>query len=69
MFPSLYGVQKKCWAMTCHKSEKYFSFLVGAEKFATMTTEEMASEEMKKTREMFTKEGILEHQMSIQEGF
>lgn len=33
-----------------------------------MTTEEMASEEMKKTREMFTKEGILEHQMSVQEG-
>ncbi|CAK5066649.1 unnamed protein product [Meloidogyne enterolobii] len=48
--------------------ENVLTGAVGAEKFATMTTEEMASEEMKKTREMFTKEGILEHQMSIQEG-
>ncbi|KAF7638131.1 hypothetical protein Mgra_00002359 [Meloidogyne graminicola] len=48
--------------------ENVLTGAVSAEKFATMTTEEMASEEMKKTREMFTKEGILEHQMSVQEG-
>jgi transcription elongation factor S-II len=48
--------------------ENVLTGAVSAEKFATMTTEEMASEEMKKTREAFTKESILEHQMSVQEG-
>jgi transcription elongation factor S-II len=32
------------------------------EKFAVMTSQEMASAEMKKIREKFTLEGILEHQ-------
>jgi transcription elongation factor S-II len=49
--------------------ENVLTGAVTAEKFATMTAEEMASEEMKKTREAFTKESILEHQMSVQEGW
>lgn len=48
--------------------ENVLTGAVTAEKFATMTTEEMASDEMKKTREAFAKESILEHQMSVQEG-
>ena len=48
--------------------ENVLTGAVTPEHFAVMTTEEMASEEMKKTREAFTKESILEHQMSVQEG-
>lgn len=38
--------------------------LISAEKLATMTSEEMASSEMKSLRDQFTKEAILDHQMS-----
>uniref|UniRef100_A0A183BKB1 Transcription elongation factor n=1 Tax=Globodera pallida TaxID=36090 RepID=A0A183BKB1_GLOPA len=48
--------------------ENVLTGAVSAEKFAVMTAEEMASEEMKKVREQLTKETILEHQMSVQEG-
>ena len=33
-----------------------------------MTAEEMASSDMKKLRDAFTKEAINEHQMGVQEG-
>ncbi|KAI6241076.1 Transcription elongation factor [Aphelenchoides fujianensis] len=42
--------------------------VVSPKKFARMSTEEMASDEMKKQREEFHKEGIMEHQMAVQEG-
>ncbi|MFH4977194.1 hypothetical protein AB6A40_003903 [Gnathostoma spinigerum] len=42
--------------------------VVTPEKFAVMTSEEMASDEIRKQRDAFTKEAILEHQMSVQEG-
>ncbi|KAI6202693.1 hypothetical protein M3Y94_00470300 [Aphelenchoides besseyi] len=42
--------------------------VVSPNKFARMSTQEMASDEMKKQREEFTKESILEHQMAVQEG-
>jgi len=38
--------------------------LISSEKLATMTSEEMASSEMKTLREEFTKEGIKDHQMA-----
>lgn len=38
------------------------------ERFATMPAEEMASNEMKKLRDKFTKEAINEHQMAMTEG-
>jgi len=41
---------------------------VSAKRFANMTTAEMASDAMKQQREAFNKEGILEHQMSVNEG-
>lgn len=49
--------------------ENVLTGAVNPENFALMTSEEMASDEMKKKREEFTKEAILEHQMSVQEGF
>ncbi|KAL3082439.1 hypothetical protein niasHT_038505 [Heterodera trifolii] len=48
--------------------ENVLTGAVSPEKFAVMTAEEMASEEMKKVREQLTKETILEHQISVQEG-
>lgn len=48
--------------------ENVLTGAVNPENFALMTSEEMASDEMKKKREEFTKEAILEHQMSVQEG-
>ncbi|VDN50191.1 unnamed protein product [Dracunculus medinensis] len=42
--------------------------VVTPERFATMTSDEMASDEMKKQREKFTKEAIDEHQIGEQEG-
>ncbi|VDK82403.1 unnamed protein product [Litomosoides sigmodontis] len=45
--------------------------LIGAvtpEKFAVMTADEMASDEMKAQREKFTKQAIEEYQMAVQEG-
>lgn len=42
--------------------------MVAPEKFAVMTSEEMASDEIKNMRDKFTKDAILEHQMSMQEG-
>lgn len=48
--------------------ENVLTGAVQPEKFAVMTTEEMACAEMKKTREAFTKESIMEYQMSVQEG-
>jgi transcription elongation factor S-II len=41
---------------------------VSPAKFAKMTAEEMASSDMKKLRDAFTKEAINEHQMGVQEG-
>ena len=46
---------------------KYNCILLGAvtpEKFALMTTDEMASDEMRSLRDRFTKESILDHQMA-----
>jgi transcription elongation factor S-II len=48
--------------------ENVLTGAVSAERFASMTTDEMASDEMKKQRESFTKEAISEHQLSMQEG-
>lgn len=48
--------------------ENVLTGAVTAKRFASMTAEEMASDEMKKQREAFTKEAIMEHQMSVQEG-
>ncbi|KAM3721000.1 putative transcription elongation factor S-II [Dirofilaria immitis] len=47
------------------------NLLIGAvtpEKFAVMTADEMASDEMKAQREKFTKQAIEEYQMAVQEG-
>uniref|UniRef100_A0A914ZAZ2 Transcription elongation factor n=1 Tax=Panagrolaimus superbus TaxID=310955 RepID=A0A914ZAZ2_9BILA len=41
---------------------------VSPSKFAKMSADEMASSDMKKLRDSFTKEAINEHQMSVQEG-
>lgn len=49
--------------------ENVLTGAVQAERFAHMTTEEMASDAMKTQRESFTKEAILEHQMSVQQGY
>lgn len=38
------------------------------EKFAVMTSEEMASDEVREMRDKFNKAAILEHQMSVQTG-
>lgn len=48
--------------------ENVLTGVVRAEKFATMTSEEMASAEIREMRDKFTKEAILEHQMSVQQG-
>lgn len=48
--------------------ENVLTGAVTPERFALMTSEEMASDEMKHKREEFTKAAILEHQMSVQEG-
>ncbi|KHN73247.1 Putative transcription elongation factor S-II [Toxocara canis] len=48
--------------------ENVLTGVVTPEKFALMTSEEMASDEMKSQREKFTKQAIEEHQMSVQEG-
>ncbi|EFO86143.1 hypothetical protein GCK72_005664 [Caenorhabditis remanei] len=48
--------------------ENVLTGVVRAEKFATMTSEEMASPEIRNMRDKFTKEAILEHQMSVQQG-
>lgn len=41
---------------------------IGPERMAKMTAEEMASDELKKEREKFTKEAINDHQMSLTTG-
>uniref|UniRef100_A0AC34QNT3 Transcription elongation factor S-II n=1 Tax=Panagrolaimus sp. JU765 TaxID=591449 RepID=A0AC34QNT3_9BILA len=41
---------------------------ISPKKFAVMTADEMASNEMKKLRDKFTKEAINEHQMAVTEG-
>lgn len=48
--------------------ENVLTGVVTAERFATMTSEEMASDEMRRQRESFTKQAIKDHQMSVQEG-
>ncbi|CAI5440645.1 unnamed protein product [Caenorhabditis angaria] len=48
--------------------ENVLTGVVKAEKFAMMTSEEMASPEIRDMRDKFTKESILEHQMSVQTG-
>ncbi|CAI2342022.1 unnamed protein product [Caenorhabditis sp. 36 PRJEB53466] len=48
--------------------ENVLTGVVRAEKFATMTSEEMASPEIREMRDKFTKEAIMEHQMSVQTG-
>jgi len=48
--------------------ENVLTGAVTTEKFAMMTTEEMASAEMKSLRTKFTTESIRDHQMSVQEG-
>ncbi|KAH7721974.1 transcription elongation factor S-II (TFIIS) [Aphelenchoides avenae] len=48
--------------------ENLLTGAISAEKFATMTSDEMASDDMKKLRETFTKEAIRDHQMAIAEG-
>ncbi|CAD5211211.1 unnamed protein product [Bursaphelenchus xylophilus] len=48
--------------------ENVLTGAVRPERFAQMTAEEMASDEMKKQRESFHKEAINEHQMAVQEG-
>lgn len=48
--------------------ENVLTGAIKPEKFAVMTADEMASDEMKSMREAFTKEGISEHQMSVNEG-
>lgn len=42
--------------------------VISPEKFSTMTSEDMASDSMKKQREKYTQEAIREHQMSVAEG-
>ncbi|KAI6183074.1 Transcription elongation factor [Aphelenchoides bicaudatus] len=51
-----------------HLRENVLTGAVNAEHFSKMSTEEMASDAMKTQREAFTKDAILEHQMSVQEG-
>jgi transcription elongation factor S-II len=42
--------------------------LIPAEKLATMTADEMASDDLKQLREKYTKESIDDHQMAVQTG-
>jgi transcription elongation factor S-II len=42
--------------------------VIRPERFAAMTSEEMASGEMKKLREMFTKESLNEYQLTTEAG-
>ncbi|VDK44543.1 unnamed protein product [Anisakis simplex] len=44
------------------------NYIFNCFRFALMTSEEMASDEMKSQREKFTKQAIDEHQMAVQEG-
>ncbi|TKR93785.1 hypothetical protein L596_008180 [Steinernema carpocapsae] len=48
--------------------ENFLTGVVTPERFAKMTSEEMASAEMKEQREKFTKQAISEHQMAVTEG-
>ncbi|PAV86384.1 hypothetical protein WR25_15379 [Diploscapter pachys] len=48
--------------------ENVLTGVVKAETFAVMTSEEMASDEIRQMRDKFNKEAILEHQMSVQQG-
>ncbi|VDD93211.1 unnamed protein product [Enterobius vermicularis] len=48
--------------------ENVLTGVVKPERFATMTSEDMASDEMRSMREKFTKDAINEHQMAVQEG-
>ncbi|CAB3405308.1 unnamed protein product [Caenorhabditis bovis] len=48
--------------------ENVLTGVVKPEKFAVMTAEEMASPEIREMRDKFTKEAILEHQVSVQQG-
>ncbi|VDM53620.1 unnamed protein product [Angiostrongylus costaricensis] len=48
--------------------ENVLTGVVKPEKFAVMTSEEMASDEVREMREKFNKAAILEHQMSVQQG-
>lgn len=48
--------------------ENVLTGVVKPERFATMTSEDMASNEMRSMREKFTKDAINEHQMAVQEG-
>ncbi|KAK0425475.1 hypothetical protein QR680_009224 [Steinernema hermaphroditum] len=48
--------------------ENVLTGVVSPSKFAKMTSEEMASAEMKEEREKFTKQAISEHQMAVNEG-
>lgn len=48
--------------------ENVLTGVIKPTKFAVMTAEEMASDEIKKEREKFNQEAIREHQMSVQQG-
>jgi len=48
--------------------EKFITGEISPAKLATMTTEEMASDEVKKQREAFTKEAIDNARLAVQEG-
>ncbi|VDL73311.1 unnamed protein product [Nippostrongylus brasiliensis] len=48
--------------------ENVLTGVVKPEKFAIMTSEEMASDEVREMRDKFNKAAILEHQMSVQQG-
>ncbi|KAF8361847.1 hypothetical protein PRIPAC_88770, partial [Pristionchus pacificus] len=48
--------------------ENVLTGVVSTDKFAVMLPEEMASDEIKKMRETFAKESIMEHQMSVTTG-
>ncbi|KAK6737434.1 hypothetical protein RB195_019874 [Necator americanus] len=48
--------------------ENVLTGVVKPEKFAVMTSEEMASDEVREMRDKFNKAAILEHQMSVQQG-
>ncbi|KHJ75625.1 putative transcription elongation factor S-II, partial [Oesophagostomum dentatum] len=48
--------------------ENVLTGAVKPEKFAVMTSEEMASDEVRQMRDKFNKAALLEHQMSMQQG-
>ncbi|KAK6031793.1 transcription elongation factor S-II [Ostertagia ostertagi] len=48
--------------------ENVLTGVVKPDKFAIMTSEEMASDEVREMRDKFNKAAILEHQMSVQQG-